>query len=74
MLVETCDITIEKNSFIYFKYIQIGKVSVSFLGNKHLTDDTAECIKILCEIFFVKKKEMLRKKVNGTVVTDVEME
>lgn len=50
MLDETCDITIEKKLVIYVRFLKSGKINVAFLGNKHITDGTAEGIKTaLCQ-------------------------
>ena len=50
MLDETCDITVEKKLCIYVRYIKDGKACTSYLGNKRVTDCTAEGLKIaLCQ-------------------------
>lgn len=50
MLDETCDINVEKKLVIYVRYIKDGKSCTSYLGNKRVTDCTAEGLKVaLCE-------------------------
>ena len=50
MLDETCDITVEKKLVIYCRYIKEGQVYTAYVGNKRVTDCTAEGLKVaLCD-------------------------
>ena len=50
MLDETCDITVEKKLVIYCRYIKEGQVYTAYVGNKTVTDCTAEGLKVaLCD-------------------------
>ena len=65
MLDETCDISVEKELAIYFRFIENGKATVAFLGNKHIIDCKAsriedalvECLvsKRICTAHLVKR-------------------
>lgn len=55
MLDETCDISIEKKLVIYVRFIKNGKVTVAYIGNKQITDCTADGIKnSLCDFLLEK--------------------
>jgi hypothetical protein len=42
MLDETCDISIDKKIVFYIKYIKNSEAQVSYVGNRKITDCTAE--------------------------------
>ncbi|XP_033725145.1 zinc finger protein 862-like [Pecten maximus] len=55
MLDETCDISVGKKLVICVRYIKEGKVVVAYIGNKQITDCTANGIKTsLCEFLILK--------------------
>ena len=62
MLDETCDISTEKKSAIYARYVnsETGSVNTSLVGNKRITNCTASGIKdALCE--FLKDKGLVQE-------------
>ena len=62
MLDETCDISTEKKSAIYARYVnsETGSVNASLVGNKRITNCTASGIKdALCE--FLKDKGLVQE-------------
>ena len=59
MLDETCDISIEKKLVVYVRFIKDGDACIVYLGNKRVTDCTAEGIKIaLCN--FLEESGIIR--------------
>ena len=55
MLDETCDISVEKKLAIYIRFIENGKATVAFLGNRHITDCKASGIEEALVEFLVSK-------------------
>lgn len=52
---ETCYITVEKKLAVYIKFLENGKASVAFLGDKHTTNSTAAGIEIALIEFLTGK-------------------
>ncbi|KAJ8303281.1 hypothetical protein KUTeg_019677 [Tegillarca granosa] len=59
MLDETCDITVEKKLVVYIRYIKNGEATVSYLGNKKVTDCTAGCLKVAL-FEFLESKDVIK--------------